>query len=234
MIYDGYLPSGQVSLAEGSKREAATAPLSLGAAFYIDGFNLYHAIDALGDNSLKWLNLRSLCESYLRPNNTISRIVFFTAINTWDAGKRERHLRYVKALESVGVEVARGTFDKPQKFCSHRALWCRNYGEKKTDVGIAVNLIGDGYEDKYAIAYLVSADSDHVPLVQRFNSSLPGKKLFVIAPPGRLSQARELIQSNGRRSFQLTAGRIRQHLFMQNIRDQYNNLIVARPALYAG
>jgi uncharacterized LabA/DUF88 family protein len=206
---------------------------SLRAAFYIDGFNLYHAIDALGDNSVKWLNLKTLCESFLKEQNRLVRVAFFTALNTWDRSKRERHVDYITALEASGVEVIRGTFDRPQKFCNHRELWCRNYGEKKTDVGIAVNLLGDAYEDKYDLAFLISADSDHVPLAERFTSAFRGKKrLFLVAPPRRLTQARELVQAIGNRTFQLTAGRLRQHQFPREIRDDAGRLIVARPAFY--
>ena len=33
---------------------------------YVDGFNLYHAIEALADPILKWTDLRSLAQSYLK------------------------------------------------------------------------------------------------------------------------------------------------------------------------
>jgi hypothetical protein len=33
---------------------------------YIDGFNLYHAVDDLKDQSLKWLDLWALSASLLR------------------------------------------------------------------------------------------------------------------------------------------------------------------------
>ena len=39
---------------------------------YIDGFNLYHAINALGDQRLKWINLRSLALSFVRPNERLN------------------------------------------------------------------------------------------------------------------------------------------------------------------
>lgn len=51
-------------------------------ACYIDGFNLYHAVDDLGDSSLKWTNLASLARSYLRDGDELVRTVFFTALNT--------------------------------------------------------------------------------------------------------------------------------------------------------
>ena len=42
---------------------------------YVDGFNLYHAIDELGHNHLKWVNLRALCEQFLRgPQYSLERV----------------------------------------------------------------------------------------------------------------------------------------------------------------
>jgi len=34
---------------------------------YIDGFNLYHSINALKKNYLKWLHVRQLAATFLRP-----------------------------------------------------------------------------------------------------------------------------------------------------------------------
>jgi hypothetical protein len=236
MVSKKHLPDGQDPSAEGPILETDSAPLSLRGptrvSFYIDGFNLYHAIDAMEDDALKWLDLRSLCESYLQPHNALARIAFFTALNTWNIGKRERHLDYVKALQARGVEVITGTFDRPRKFCQTHELWCRNYGEKKTDVAVAVNVLGDGFEDLYDIAFLMTADSDHVPLAERFARSLRHKRLFLITPPDRLKEARELVEAIGTKSFQLTAGRIRQRQLPAELRDAKGKLIVARPALY--
>ena len=72
-------------------------------ACYVDGFNLYHAIDALGDPLLKWTDLRSLAASYLGEDDTLVRVAFFTALNTWDQAKRGRHVNFISALEATGV-----------------------------------------------------------------------------------------------------------------------------------
>ena len=34
---------------------------------FIDGFNLYHAIDNLNQSHLKWLNLHSLSNAFIKP-----------------------------------------------------------------------------------------------------------------------------------------------------------------------
>ncbi len=52
---------------------------------YVDGFNLYHAIDDLGDDSLKWLDLWSLSESLIAQNETLYAVKYFSAYATWHA-----------------------------------------------------------------------------------------------------------------------------------------------------
>jgi len=93
-------------------------------ACYIDGFNLYHAVNALNDPLLKWTDLGALARSYLGPNDTMVRTVFFTALNSWDKAKRQRHVNYIKALEATGVEVVLSRFDRVQKHCFQNDRFC--------------------------------------------------------------------------------------------------------------
>lgn len=89
--------------------------------FIIDGFNLYHsavdASDELGGETTKWLDIHSLCSSflYLIGNNAqLKNIYYFSALarhkNRSDPGKVSRHLIYIKCLESTGVEVKLARF----------------------------------------------------------------------------------------------------------------------------
>lgn len=96
---------------------------------YIDGFNLYHSVDELKDDKLKWLDVRKLAAQFLRPNEEIDKVLFFTALPTYlireardqvksqkAAEKIARHRLYIKALEACGTEVNPGTFKaKPAK-----------------------------------------------------------------------------------------------------------------------
>ena len=49
---------------------------------YIDGFNLYHALDDLREPALKWVNLWSLSEKLLRPDDSLVAVKYFTAYAT--------------------------------------------------------------------------------------------------------------------------------------------------------
>ncbi len=57
-------PGGQVSSDKGSQPETEAASFSLDRPFrvgwYVDGFNLYHAVYALDEPALKCLNVHSL------------------------------------------------------------------------------------------------------------------------------------------------------------------------------
>ena len=64
---------------------------------YIDGFNLYHAIDDLGKPHLKWLDLRALAESLLRADEQVKLVRYFSAYATWMPARYARHREYVAA-----------------------------------------------------------------------------------------------------------------------------------------
>lgn len=91
---------------------------------YIDGFNLYHACVAIGDPRLKWLNFRSLAASYLKPNELLGEVYFFTTIPTWDAEKAKRHRNFIAAQEALGVRI-KVNFKKVKKWCDERERYCK-------------------------------------------------------------------------------------------------------------
>lgn len=200
-------------------------------AAYIDGFNLYHAIDSLGDPLLKWADIRSLAASYVREGETLDRVAFYTAYNTWDAGKRARHIGYVKALTHTGVDVVLSQFSKVRRSCSTTGRTCDFREEKRTDVAIATDMLSDCYERDVRRLLLFTADSDQIPAVEHIKRRFNDASVFMIAPPKRLSSARELSNACHGRT-ELTAGRIRDHQLPHEVRDDKGRLIAACPAMY--
>jgi uncharacterized LabA/DUF88 family protein len=200
-------------------------------AAYVDGFNLYHAIAALGDPMLKWADLRSLAASYLRQGDTLERVAFYTAYNTWDPGKRQRHLSYVNALTEHGVEVVLSKFAKITKVCAATGNSCHFREEKRTDVAIATDMLSDCYERGIERILLVTADSDQIPAVEHIRRRFPNVSIYMIAPPKRLSNAREL-SSVCHGKTELTAGRIRDHQLPHEVRNAAGRLVATCPAMY--
>ena len=99
---------------------------------YVDGFNLYHAIDDLRRPELKWLDLKALATSLARESEVVVEVNYFSAYAAWRPQPYQRHIEYVKALEHVGVNCLMGHFKSKQRTCrSCGAIWIQH--EEKGD-----------------------------------------------------------------------------------------------------
>lgn len=200
-------------------------------SFYIDGFNLYHGISDLRDNTLKWVDLRGLASSFMRPNEQLTDVVYFTAIIHWNPEKSWRHREYIKALRATGVEVIDSKFLNASKFCHRQDAYCKFYEEKQTDVAFATRILSDAHKEKIDKAILVTSDSDHVPLVELLKTDFPNIQLKLVAPPNRLGQARQLGGLVGDLT-EMKAGRIRACMLPRNVADEKGRIRARCPAIY--
>lgn len=164
---------------------------------YIDGFNLYHAIDDLRDHRLKWLDLHSLMQVFTDPKvHEIRAVNYFSAYADWLQGAKKRHKAYVTALESVGVTAVMGNFKPKDRTCKSCKVTWTGHEEKETDVNIALSLLDDAYNDKYDVAFLVSRDSDLVPALKLVRARFPKKQIKIITPPNQ-KHSKEMAQIVG-------------------------------------
>lgn len=97
-----------------------------GCTCYIDGFNIYHAIDNLSRaqagalNHLKWLDLLKVMAEFTDPAaHRVVGVNYFTAYPTWNLDRESRHKEYVKALEHTGVKVILGQFKQKDAYCKN-------------------------------------------------------------------------------------------------------------------
>jgi uncharacterized LabA/DUF88 family protein len=163
-------------------------------AFFVDGFNLYHAINALRVEHYKWLDLTTLANTFIDPNKMILESVhYFTSEPTHirDRTVLARHRAYTNALQSKGVRVILGSFKKAEErcqvvTCTHSERQFTRNREKHTDVNIAIHMLQGAYENEFDIAYLISADSDLVPVVRMLTNAPLNKTIRVVAPPGTM------------------------------------------------
>lgn len=158
---------------------------------YVDGFNLYYGLRARGWRRYYWLDLRSMAENLLRPNQTLVRVRYFTAnlLPISDAqDKRTRQEVYLNALETLpDLSIHYGRFLPKDESCREcGAIWT-TYEEKMTDVNIAVELLSDAYDDAFDTAMLVSADSDLSGPMRTVHERYPDKRVIVAFPPRRHS-----------------------------------------------
>lgn len=162
---------------------------------YIDGYNLYHAIDDLKDDSLKWLDLRKLCQRFLLPDDKLEQVLYFTASPTHIQDKLSRHQAYTKALQEAGVTPIFGKFKKKFAKCKLCKQEYKTHEEKQSDINIAINLIKDALSDRFDKAFLLTADTDLVSTIKMLKALAPQKSLVLLTPPNRHKHATELIQN---------------------------------------
>jgi uncharacterized LabA/DUF88 family protein len=192
---------------------------------YIDGFNLYHAIDDLREPHLKWVDLWALSEKLLRGDQSLVAVKYFTAYATWRPASYRRHERYVAALEEHGVTPVIGRFKRKSVKCHAR---CRQtyitHEEKETDVNIGVHLIADALRDRFDRALVMSADTDLNSAVALARLEAPAKRIDLVAPPNRMGR-------NSAALFEVTKGRVRSSLLPAQI-VRADGKIITRPSEY--
>ncbi len=200
-------------------------------AVYVDGFNLYHAINDLQQPFLKWLNLQALAKSYLSAADNLVAVVYFTAMLTWDPGKYWRHMAYIDALEATGVEVIRSKFLNDTKYCRAYDRYCKFRDEKQTDVAFAIRILSDIQRGLIERAILLTGDSDQIPLVEFLTANFPAVSVEIAAPPRRLKYARELA-SKATSFSEISEGRLRSCLLPRNVEDGRGRTVAVCPASY--
>jgi uncharacterized LabA/DUF88 family protein len=158
-------------------------------SIYIDGFNVYHAIDKHQNyHKYKWLNYHDLAHRYMGGHDTLVCVKYFTAYAPWDAHKQARHMEYVRALESVGVNVILGKFKKKTPKCRKCGQHYNTHEEKLTDVNIAIHMVNDAQNDRFDHAVIVSGDTDIVPAIEMVKNLFPEKEVHAVIPIGRKSE----------------------------------------------
>ena len=154
--------------------------------FFIDGFNLYHAVKALRMNHLKWMDLRSLCLKFApSPQYSIEEIFYFSAHATWLPPAFKRHKVYIEALKSTGVKPVLGKFKEKDRGCRNCGSTWKAHEEKETDVNIAVQVLDQAYQDTFDRAVIISADSDFSPAIRLASTRFPHKEFRILTPVGR-------------------------------------------------
>ena len=204
--------------------------MSIRASFYVDGFNLYHAINDLNASHLKWNNLWALASSLIPSRSEgLVKVTLCTAFYPNDPGKRARHERYLRAQQHFGVQIIMGHYVHEDMDChSCLAVW-RKPTEKETDINLALALIDDAHMDQFDHAYLVTNDSDQAATAKLFSKRFPHKKLTSVSPPGRRHS--QHILGAGAASALITAGHLERAVMDPMIHDKTG--LIVRPFEYA-
>jgi uncharacterized LabA/DUF88 family protein len=158
--------------------------------FLIDGFNVYHSILALEEDTgycTKWLDYKSLCESYIPlggKDANLEAVYYFSAIPYYlnKPDKIQRHKDYIKCLESTGIKKELGRFKEKSVYCQQCRKMILKHEEKETDVAIAIKLFKIFHKKECDTAIIMTGDTDLSPAVRECNALFPNKKIMFAFP----------------------------------------------------
>ena len=157
---------------------------------YVDGYNLYYGLREKGWKWFYWLNIQSMVQNLLRPNQTLVSTKYFTTVIKRPPDRRKRQAVFLDALGTLDdFEVFHGHWLSNPVTCHQCGHTYDAYHEKMTDVNIAVELMSDAFQDHLDLALLVSADSDLVGPVKAIRALFPRKRVVIAFPPARYSSA---------------------------------------------
>lgn len=167
----------------------------------IDGFNYYHKLKEYQtkyNKCVKWLNYRSLTESWLSEDDDKEsiQIFYFSAIATWRGAESvTRHKTYIKALENEGIIPVYGEFKQKKTHRCKNGEKCTNctcepdkkklirHEEKNSDVNLAITLVEKSLKKEYDKCFILSADNDFASAITKARELNPKVKIIIQPPP---------------------------------------------------
>lgn len=158
--------------------------------FYIDGFNFYYGLRRTRKANPRWgkyywIDMVKFCESFLGPDQILSKVVYFTAspLRPDKSSRQSAFLNANKILNGDKFEIVRGKYFTKNITCPNCKVAIPRPEEKRTDVNISVRMMGDCVNDETDTLVLISADSDLVPPLEFIQQYYKSKKLKVYFPP---------------------------------------------------
>ena len=153
---------------------------------YVDGFNFYYGLKK--DRRWKryyWLDVVSLFEKFMRPNQELIAVKYFSA-RPDNPDKNARQYSFFQAnKENPKFKLILGKFLRKEITCYNCGNVINTYEEKETDARIATQIVSDAYEKNCDVAIVVSADSDMIPAVELAKAA--GMNVFIYFPPNHYS-----------------------------------------------
>ena len=155
-------------------------------AVYVDGFNLYYR--GLKKTPFKWLDLSALAREFVRDDESLVSIKYFTAdISSRDGNaeaktRQETYLRALRTIPSLTIHKGRflaKTKMRPLVRDPARYVEVHDTEEKGSDVNLAAHLVNDAHLGRFDTAFVVSQDTDLCEPLRMVNKQL-GKTVGLI------------------------------------------------------
>lgn len=144
-----------------------------------------------------WLNYRRLAECYLKRNQELVGVYYFTALAHWLGAPALRHQILISALKAEGVEIVLGRFKEKDRHCRLCNGKYKGHEEKETDVNIAIYLVRGAYKNEFDTAIVATNDTDLTPAIRMVKRDTPALKVGVLFPlnhwSAELEQATDFI-----------------------------------------
>jgi uncharacterized LabA/DUF88 family protein len=167
-----------------------------------------------------------LAEQFLKSNQVLIETKYFTTIVKYPDDKRRRQQVFLEALQTIpDLSIFYGHFLSDTITCRHCGHTYTTHHEKMTDVNISVELMKDAFQDRFDIAFLISADSDLVSPIRLIQQLFPNKKVTSIFPPGRFSSA---LKSTSARTLRMGHLELAKSLLPDQVIK--NGIVLNRPA----
>ena len=201
--------------------------------FLVDGFNLYHSLkdyQAFRKICVKWLDIHSLCNSYISEfgrNARITSIYYFSAHAKHrikikkDPDVINRHQTYIRALKTTKVNIELGIFKEKNSKCylCHKSL--KHFEEKETDVAIAAKMFELFHYEKVDHITLVTGDTDLIPAIKTCKI-LYNNDISVLFPYKRSNDAYKKYTA---KAIKIKGDRYEKHQFVPSITASSGKII---------
>ena len=164
--------------------------------FYVDGFNFYYGLKRIKktDNDWQqfyWLDFVKFFQHFIGEQQVLNKVYYFTAPPLkLEKSKRQDLLFKANALLNGNrFEVVKGQFYEKDLICPVCQNSYKKPEEKRTDVNISVQMMGDCALNNVDTLVLVGADSDLLPPLQFIKQHHPDKRIRIYFPPDNFSSA---------------------------------------------
>ncbi|MBP3762306.1 MAG: NYN domain-containing protein [Bacteroidales bacterium] len=155
---------------------------------YVDGFNFYYGLKSNPRwKRYYWLDMVSLFEKFLRPNQELVCVKYFSA-RPENVDKSQRQNAFFQAnQENPRFKLILGKYLKKEIKCFGCGRTIYTHEEKESDVRIATQIVNDANLHNCDVAIVVSADSDMIPAIELAVES--GTQVYIYFPPYQHSNA---------------------------------------------
>ena len=152
---------------------------------YVDGFNFYYGLKNPKWKKYYWLDIVTLFEKFMRPNQELIAVKYFSARPDDIDQSLRQNAFFQSNKENPKFKLILGKYLKKKVTCFKCKNVIHTHEEKGTDVRIATQIVADAYQKNCDVSIIVSADSDMIPAIELAIEAK--QKVFVYFPPNQYS-----------------------------------------------